>query len=792
MSCPGRAELEDLIAGRLCHERHVSLEAHVWDCAACQAVVDELDEPQDGYASAVQHLADLAVECARRPIQKVVERIRERPGVLGDGFGPRDGHQAALDLSRAPLPNGADCTLGDFRILRQVGRGGMGIVYEAQQISLGRRIALKTLPFAGLLDPRRLQRFQNEARAAASLEHPHIVPVYAVGSDRGVHYYAMRFVDGINLAELIHELRGRRSPAAVDGAAETRTVPRVLDDTARLADDSTGAIPRPNSAGSWPSPLGLPHIGKVLPLVIDAARALDYAHERGIVHRDIKPSNLMLDRDGALWITDFGLARIDSDPTVSATGEVVGTLRYMSPEQAHGKRGVVDHRSDIYSLGITLYELLTLTPVFPDVPDHAVLAKIASEDPTPPRRLNPSISVDLETIVQRALSKEAAERFATAADFAEELQRILDREPIKTPRPRLVDRAAKWLRRHPSALAIAALVLVLVTGFGVLQSIQSSERGKLIARLNEAATARENLNGDLMAALSASRASEEHAQDLVYVADMGLAAKAIDQDDFGDASSILHRWDTPADGVDRRGFEWKWLRHKCEPEGDVIRVSKSQLSNIRLSPDGRSAAVSSEDGNIYVYDTATWHEQKRIATGQRELTSLDFFPDGSRLASSAWDGTVCVWDFESGKEILRFRPHKDMCKCVVVTRDSQCLITTGSDADRQAAIRLWSADKGNSLGTLFEHKDRAGWLRVSMNGRFLAAGIEDNQILVWNLASRSVLRTLKGHQARVYQISSFQMTKSCSAPEATERFASGILTMGAIASSDDTPTRLIA
>lgn len=720
-------------------------------CAAVTTRPDLNHDERPG--STATDLRAAAKRLERDPHRESVDRAAD----AGDRPGPRIGQPTTrVDLSRAPepLPAGLDCTLGDFRLLREVGRGGMGIVYEAQQISLGRRIALKTLPLAGLLDRRRLQRFQNEARAAASLEHPHIVPVHAVGLDRGVYYYAMRFIDGPNLAELIQQLRERRSPLPLGGgrAAVTQTMPCVDEETARLADNSTDAIPHPDGLESWPSPLGAEHIGKVVRLVIDAARALDYAHERGIVHRDIKPSNLMLDSDGTLWITDFGLARIETDPTVSATGEVVGTLRYMSPEQALGKRGVVDHRSDIYSLGVTLYELLTLTPIFPDVPDHAVLAKIASDDPTPLQRLNRSIPADLATVVKKAMSKDAPERFATAQDFAEELQRILDRKPIKTPQPRLADRAAKWLRHHPNTLAFAALVLVALAGFGILQSVQSSERGKLIGRLNEAATVRDKLNADLIAALGASQASERHAQDLVYVADMGLAAKAVAQDDLSGASNILRRWETPVDGIDRRGFEWKWLRNKCEPAAKNLPLSKLPLSHVRLSPDGHLASVVSEDGNIAIYDAATWHEVKRIATRQTHPSSADFFPDGSRLASSGWDGTVCVWDLRSGNELLRFRPHKDLCRFVAVTRDGRCLITSGSDAAGQATIRLWSASDGKSLGTLYKHKERAGWLCVSANGRLLAAGTEEGRIRVWHLASRFLLRTLRISEGRPYQI----------------------------------------
>ncbi len=414
--CPLPSELIDLIAGRLSRERHEFLDQHVQGCAACQTTLDTLDEPHDAYLSAVQELAHLAVRHAIRPLQQEIDQLRSLPAVV-----QRDLHSS----SQVGSPLSADGTLGDFRILRPVGRGGMGIVYEARQISLGRSVALKTLPFAGLLDPRRLQRFQNEARAAASLEHPHIVPVYAVGVDRGVYYYAMRFIDGPNLAEIIDQLHNRIAAAscAAGKMATTATLssltageeprPRGGDGvapeprqngqygretghngwrgrdsslhawaegTAPVVDDVTDSFPRPIGPADGPTLLGPQHIRRVVRLVIEAARALDFAHERGVVHRDIKPSNLMLDAKGVLWITDFGLARIEADPTFSATGEVLGTLRYMSPEQALGKRGVIDHRSDIYSLGVTLYELLTLTPVFPDVPDPVVLAKIGGEE----------------------------------------------------------------------------------------------------------------------------------------------------------------------------------------------------------------------------------------------------------------------------------------------------------------------------------------------------------------------------------------------------------------------------
>ena len=263
--------------------------------------------------------------------------------------------------------------LGDFRIVREVGRGGMGIVYEAEQLSLGRRVALKVLPFAATMDPRHLHRFHNEARAAASLEHPHIVPVHGVGSERGVHYYAMRIIDGRSLAELL--LEQRRGPETASPRAET-----VAHAT----------------APTDPAPGNPQYFRRVAEWGIQAAEALEHAHGLGIVHRDIKPGNLLIDGQGKLWVTDFGLARFGVDAGLTMTGDLVGTLRYMSPEQALAKHGLVDHRTDVYALGATLYELLTLRPAVGGSDKEEILRRIAFEDAVPLRRLSREVPPELE------------------------------------------------------------------------------------------------------------------------------------------------------------------------------------------------------------------------------------------------------------------------------------------------------------------------------------------------------------------------------------------------------------
>ena len=320
--------------------------------------------------------------------------------------------------------------LGDFRILREVGRGGMGVVYEAEQLSLHRRVALKVLPLAGGLDPRQLQRFKTEAQAAALLHHTSIVPIHAVGCERGVHFYAMQFIDGQTLAQLIAEWRQSEAPGPLlESRLQAESDPAL---ECRLPAEFG-----PAKAGT-PAPTPTPtrdraYFRNVAELGIQAADALDHAHGHGVIHRDIKPANLLLDAAGRLWITDFGLARLQDDNGLTMTGDLLGTLRYMSPESAAGgsHRGYLDHRTDIYSLGATIYELATLHPAIEGDDRQDVLRKIAEEEPTSPRRLNPTIPRELETIILKAVNKEPQSRYATAGEMADDLRRFLDHKPIR-------------------------------------------------------------------------------------------------------------------------------------------------------------------------------------------------------------------------------------------------------------------------------------------------------------------------------------------------------------------------
>jgi tetratricopeptide (TPR) repeat protein len=343
-----------------------------------------------------------------------------------------------------PPPAAPPDRLGDYRIVREIGRGGMGVVYEAHQESLHRRVAIKVLPGHLLANENLRARFRREAQAAARLHHTNIVPVFGVEERDGLCFYVMQLIDGLGLDRVIRSLG--------DGTEQDRQTASRPDEGA--GEDTVCLSPRPPASLS-------PH--EVARIGAQVADALAHAHAEGVLHRDIKPSNLLLDDRRAVWVTDFGVAKLVEEANLTQSGDLVGTLKYMPPERFSG---VSEARGDVYSLGVTLYELLTLRPAFPDTSPQHLIQLITHEAPPPPRKVNPAVPADLETIVLKAAARDPAHRYQTPAELAEDLRRFLSDRPILARRTGPAALAYRWCRRNPAlaaACATAALLMAAVT-----------------------------------------------------------------------------------------------------------------------------------------------------------------------------------------------------------------------------------------------------------------------------------------------------------------------------------------
>ncbi|WP_145279289.1 serine/threonine-protein kinase [Tautonia plasticadhaerens] len=495
--------------------------------------------------------------------------------------------------------------LGDYRVLREVGRGGMGVVYEAEQESLGRRVALKVLASPTQADPQQVLRFRREARSAAKLHHTNIVPVFGVGEEAGRQYYVMQFITGLGLDEVLDELKRLRSrgagaePAgagpptrAGKSAAEVaRSLltgspdPAGVTATASGAAGRTAASPEAAGGGGGSSSVTLPgeadlstaaesarrYARSVARIGEQVAEALDYAHAQGTLHRDIKPSNLLLDARGGVWVTDFGLAKAAGDDDLTHTGDLVGTPRYMAPERFAGR---CDARADVYALGLTLYELLALRPAFPGADRHDLIRRITQEGPPRLRRLDPAVPRDLATIVHKAIERDPAHRYAAAGSMAEDLRRFLEGRPIRARRVPAPERLARWARRNPWLAGMAAAVLVLLVAIDVV-AFALTRRVQAEARRAEETARRE---------VSLRRDVERQKEELLWGNYVNLVNRAyfeVTQNNVARARELL---DDCTENL--RDFEWHCVRRLCHLAAGTLGEAEQYVMGLAFAPDG--------------------------------------------------------------------------------------------------------------------------------------------------------------------------------------------------------------
>jgi serine/threonine protein kinase/WD40 repeat protein len=694
---------------------------------------------------------------------------------------PAGDRTGAFDPATVPERVGLE-RLGDYRIVREVGRGGMGVVYEAEQESLGRHVALKVLPSSALLNPTYLERFRREARAAARLHHTNIVPVFGVGEHDGVHFYAMQFIQGEGLDRVLADVRRLRQQPA-EPLSEGSVAHGLLSGkfTVRAEPTLTEPVeppaPSPTSGLSVSGPeaeyyRGIARIG------VQVAEGLGYAHRQGILHRDVKPSNLLLDAQGTVWITDFGLAKAEGADELTHTGDVVGTIRFMAPERFEGQSLP---QSDVYALGLTLYELLTLRPAFDDTNKARLIDKVLHEPPVPPRKLDPGIPRDLETVVLKCLAKEPGQRYATAEALAEDLRRFLADRPVRARRATVVEQGWRWCHRNPwlAGLSAAILLLLLIVAVGStvfalllreeLGRRQLAERDQLekifAAQLAEARARRySGRSGQRLKSLDALRQAVELARRLGKpketfdeLRNEAIAALCLpDIDDGGPqwptaCPSSQIAFDAKGERyvqVDGQGqaFYYRVVDGK-EERLAVLNVSGAPVWGEWHSRDLRFLALGSPhvDGKGHDW-LKLWRcdgpEAKLVLedrAGVAEETTA-FRPDGRQLAIGHLDGTLVVHDTETGAEVRRWQlgiaPHV----AAFHPRLPRLAVACGAE------VRIYDVESGGLLPQRLAHPGHVSSVAWHPDGRQLAAGCSPRQIVLWDTEKgQQVMAPWKGH-----------------------------------------------
>ena len=598
---------------------------------------------------------------------------------------------------------------GDYELTQEIARGGMGVVYKAQQISLDRTVALKMILSGQLAGEREVRRFHVEAEAAAKLQHPHIVAIHEVGELEGQHYFSMDFIEGESLAH-----RVARGPLPVKEAAE-------------LVNQVTGAI--------------------------------EYAHQAGILHRDLKPQNILLDQSGQPWVTDFGLARrIEGGSELTGTGQVLGTPSYMPPEQAAGKLAAIGTTSDVYSLGAILYELLTGRPPFRAESALETLIQVLEQEPVSLRLLNATIPIDLETITLKCLQKDQSKRYATAAELSEELVRYAEGKPIQARPVGTLERSWRWCKRKPALAGMWALAVVLLLTFSIAGPLVALHQAKLrsravAARKGESNQRRiaveqrvvaEEKQEEATRSAAAARRALKVSQRQVYLSDMLLAQRDWADGDILHLQELLERHQ---DEADLQGFEWHYWNRLCQAELTSLQGHQGDVHAVAISSDGKRIASASADKSVKIWDTASGQQLQTLEGHDYPVFSVAFSPAGDRLVSASMDTSIIVWDVATGKQLHRLLGHRGYVMSVAFSPDAKHVLSGGG-----STVKLWDAESGQERQSFSGHTGLVHSVAITADGKQLASGSSDGAVKVWDAETGNLSRTLNGHSGIVHSV----------------------------------------